>query len=134
MDKELLFEGKENTQAINLKEFTPEGAKLDIMVAGKINGKIAGQIMTTHNAIMKPDGTGSADVRSMIFSNGESIMVMGKAIGKMVDPTPIEKIEETLTFMTTSKKLAYLNTTKGWADASYNLATGEYIFKVYAVK
>jgi hypothetical protein len=134
MEKELLFEIKENTQAINLKEFTPEGAKLDIMVAGKVTGKVTGQIMTTHKALMKPDGTGSADVRSMIFSNGESIMVMGNANGKMVDPAPIEKIEENLTFMTMSKQLAYLNTTKGWADASYNLATGEYSAKVYALK
>ena len=69
--------------------------------------------MTTHNSLMKPDGTGSADVRSMIFSNGEAIMVMGKANGKMVDPAPIEKIEEDLTFMTASKNFAYLNTTKG---------------------
>ncbi len=134
MEKELLFEGKENTTAINLKEFSPEGAKLDIMVAGQVTGKVTGMIMTTHDALMKPDGTGNADVRSMIFSNGEAIMVMGKANGKMVDPTPIEKIEENLTFMTTSKRLAYLNTTKGWADASYNLATGEYTFKVYALK
>ena len=104
------------------------------MVSRKVNGKVTGQIITTHNAIMKADGTGSADVRSMIFSNGESIMVMGKANGKMVDPAPIEKIEENLTFMTTSKQHAYLNTTKGWADATYNLATGEYSFKVYAVK
>ena len=134
MDEELLFEGKEKTMAINLKEFSQEGAKLDIMVAGTVSGKVTGMIMTTHNALMKPDGTGSADVKSMIFSNGESIMVMGKANGKMVDPTPIEKIEENLTFMTMSKNLAYLNTTKGRADASYNMATGEYNFKVYAVK
>jgi len=134
MDKELLFEGKEKTQAVNLKEFGPEGAKLDIMVAGTVSGKVTGLIMTTHNSLMKPDGTASADVRSIIFSNGESIMVMGKANGKMVDPAPIEKIEENLTFMTMSKKLGYLNTTKGWADASYNIATGEYSFKVYAVK
>ena len=134
MEKELLFEIKENTQAINLKEFSPEGAKLDIMVAGTVSGKVTGMIMTTHNALMKPDGTGNADVKSMIFSNGEAIMVTGKANGKMVDPTPIEKIEENLTFMTASKNLAYLNTTKGWADATYNLATGEYSAKVYALK
>ena len=59
---------------------------------------------------------------------------MGKAIGKMIDPTPIEKIEENLTFMTASKQLAYLNTAKGWAEATYNIATGEYSFKVYTVK
>ncbi len=120
--------------AINLKEFTQEGAKLDIMVSGKVSGKVNGMIMTTHSSLMKPDGTGSADVKSMIFSNGEGIMVMGKANGKMVDPAPIEKIEETLTFMTASQKYAYLNTTKGWAEATYNMATGEYSFKVYALK
>ncbi len=134
MEKEMLFEAKENTMAINLKEFSPEGAKLDIMVSGKVSGKITGIIMTTHNSLMKPDGTGSADVRSMIFSNGEGIMVMGKANGKLVDPAPIEKIEEDLTFMTTSKNFGYLNTTKGKGDASYNMATGEYTLKVYAVK
>jgi hypothetical protein len=48
MEKELFFEIKENTQAINLKEFAPEGAKLDIMVAGKVTGKIKGQ---THRFI-----------------------------------------------------------------------------------
>ncbi len=134
MEKELLFEGKESTMAINLKEFTAEGAKLDIMVSGKVSGKVTGMIMTTHSSLMKPDGTGSADVKSMIFSEGEGIMVMGKANGKMVDPAPIEKIEENLTFMTMSKRFAYLNETKAVADATYNMATGEYVFKVYAVK
>ncbi len=52
----------------------------------------------------------------------------------MVDPAPIEKLEENVQFMTGSKNLAYLNTTKGWIDASYNIATGEYTFKVYAIK
>ncbi len=134
MEKELLFEGMEKTMAINLKEFTQEGAKLDIMVFGKVSGKVNGMIMTTHSSLMKPDGTGSADVKSMIFSDGEGIMIMGKATGKMIDPAPIEKIEENLTFMTASKKYAYLNATKGWADASYNMATGEYTFKVYSLK
>ena len=134
MEKELLFEGKENVQAINLKEFSPEGAKLDIMVAGKVSGKVTGMIMTTHNSLMKPDNTAEADVRSIIFSNGESIMMWGKAMGKMVDPAPIEKIEENVSFMTASKNFAYLNTTKGWIDASFNMAMGEYSFKVYAVK
>jgi hypothetical protein len=134
MEKELIFEGKEDTSSVNIKEFSQKGAMLDITLAGKISGKIEGLIMTTHNMLMKPDGTGEADSRSIIFSNGEAIMVMGKAIGKMIDPTPIEKIEENLTFMTASKQLAYLNTTKGWAEATDNIATGEYSFKVYTVK
>ena len=90
--------------------------------------------MSTHNILMKPGGTSDLDLKSIIFSNGEPIFVMGKAIGKLIDPTPIGKIEANLTFQTPSQKLAYLNTTKGWSEATYNMATGEYTFKVYAVK
>ena len=83
---------------------------------------------------MKPDATSEVDLRSIIFSNGEPIFVWGKVTGKIVDPTPIGKIEGNLTFQTPSQKLAYLNTIKGWSEALYNMATGEYTFKVYAVK
>ena len=83
---------------------------------------------------MKPGGTSDLDLKSIIFSNGEPIFVMGKASGKLIDPTPIGQIEANLTFQTPSQKLAYLNTTKGWSEATYNMATGEYTFKVYAVK
>ena len=134
MEKELLFEGKENISSVNIREFSPEGVRFDITAAGKVSGKVSGLIMTTHNALMKPDGTGEADARSMIFSNGEPIMVWGKVTGKMVDPTPIQKIEENLTFQTPSQRLVYLNTTKGLSEGLYNIATGEYNFKVYAVK
>ncbi len=134
MEKELLFEGKENATSVNIKEFSPEGIKLDITATGKVSGKVTGLVMTTHNVLMKPDGTGSGDARSVIFSNGESILMWGKITGKIVDPTPIQKIEENLNFMTSSKQLAYLNSIKGYADAVFNVGTGEYTFKVYAVK
>ena len=134
MEKELLFEGKENASSINIREFSPQGAGFDITAAGKVSGKVTGVIMTTHNILMKPDGAGEADVRSIIFSNGEPIFVMGKAMGKMVDPTPIQKIEEDLTFQTPSKRLAYLNTTKGRSEGLFNIGKGEYNFKVYMVK
>ena len=134
MEKELLFEGKENTTSVNIKEFSPEGARLDITVAGKVSGKVNGFILSTHNIFMKPGGVSDLDLRSIIFSNGEPIMIWGKAMGKMVDPTPIQKIEENLTFQTPSQKLAYLNTTKGRSEGLFNMGTGEYSFKVYAVK
>jgi hypothetical protein len=134
LEKELLFEGKENTSSVKITEFSPQGARLDITVAGKVSGKVAGQILSTHNILMKPGGTSELDLKSIVFSNGEPIFVSGKASGKIVDPTPIGKIEGTLTFQTPSQKLSYLNTIKGWSEALYNMATGEYTFKVYAVK
>jgi hypothetical protein len=134
MEKELLFEGKENTSSVTIKDFSPLGVRLDITVAGKVNGKLTGQILSTHNILMKPGGTSELDLKSIIFVSGEPVFVMGKATGKIVDPTPIGKIEGNLTFQTPSQKLAYLNKIKGWSEALYNMATGEYTFKVYAVK
>jgi len=134
MQKELLFEAKVNTSSINIREFSPHGARLDVTAAGKVSGKVTGLILTTHNALIKPDGTGEADIRYIIFTNGEPVFVWGKAAGRAVDPTPIYRIEESLTFQTPSQRLAYLNTTKGWLEGLYNFATGEYDFKAYAVK
>lgn len=131
---ELLFEGAERTSSVNLREFSTQGARLDVTLAGKVSGKISGLKMTTHNALMKPNGTVEADVRGLIFSNGEPIFVLGKATGKGVDPTPILRIEENLTFQTPSQRLAWLNTTKSWSEGLDNFGTGEFNYKVYAVK
>jgi hypothetical protein len=134
MERELLFEGKENTTSVNVKEFSPKGAVLGISLRGKISGKVEGFILSTHNILMKPDRTSEVEIRSIIFSNGEAVFASGKDTGVVVDPTPIGKIEGNLTFQTPSQRLAYLNTTTGWTEATYNIATGEYTFKVYTVK
>ena len=131
---ELLFEGKENTSSFRIKEFSPEGAKIEINLRGKISGKIEGLILSTHEILMKPDRTSEVGIRSIIFSKGEPIFAWGKDRGKIVDPTPTGKIEGKLTFQTPSQRLAHLNTTKGWTEALYNIATGEYTFKVYTQK
>ena len=134
MEKELLFEGKENTTSVNIREFSPKGASLDITLSGKISGKIEGLILSTHSILMKPDRTSDVEIKAIIFSDGEPIFVSGKDTGKVIDPTPIGKIEGNLTFQTPSQRLSCLNSTKGWSEAIYNIATGEYTFKVYMVK
>ncbi len=134
MEKELLFEGKENVTSVKVVEFAPQGVTLEISVAGKISGKVSGQIMSTHYILLKPGGVSELDLKSIVFSNGEPLLVMGKANGKLVDPAPIGKIEGPLTFQTPSQKMAFLNSVKGSTEALFNFATGEYTFKVYAVK
>ena len=84
MEKELLFEIKANTQSVNIKELNEKGSILDITLAGKVSGKTTGIIMTTHNMVMKADGSVEDDLRSMIFTNDGPIRVTGKAIGKLV--------------------------------------------------
>jgi hypothetical protein len=134
VEKELLFEGKENASSVNIKEFSEKGALLEITLGGKITGKTSGQILSTHTILMKMGGTSDVDIKSIVFSSGEPIFIVGKATGKLVDPTPIGKIEGTLTFQTPSQKLSYLNTVKGWSEATFNMATGEYNFKIYSSK
>ena len=115
-------------------DFAPEGAHLEISLQGKVTGKAEGLILSTHSILMKPDRTSEVGIKSIIFSEGEPVFAWGKDTGKIVDPTPIGKIEGNLTFQTPSQRLAYLNTTKGWTEALYNITTGEYTFKVYTSK
>ena len=90
--------------------------------------------MSTHNILLKPDGTSEVDIKSIVFSEGKPIFAYGNATGKVIDPTPIGKIDGNLTFQTPNPKLADLNTTKGQSEALYNLATGEYSFKIYVLR
>jgi hypothetical protein len=83
---------------------------------------------------MKLDRTSEVEIKSIIFTNGEPIFAWGKDTGEVIDPTPIGQIEGSLTFQTPSPRLSYLNSTKGWTEAQYNIATGEYTFKVYTIK
>jgi hypothetical protein len=92
MEKELLFKGKENTTSVNIKEFSPKGAVLDITLSGKIGGKVEGFILSTHSILMKPDRTSEVAIRAIISSKGEAIFAWGKDTGKVVDPMPIGKI------------------------------------------
>ena len=82
----------------------------------------------------KGDRTAEADMRSLIFSFGEPVFMWGKTTGKIVDPAPITQVRIDVAFRTASQRLSFLNATKGWVEGLSNLSTGEFTFKVYAVK
>jgi len=86
---------------------------------------------TMHDVLMKLDTTTEFSVKSIIFSNGEPVIVMGKGTGGVFDSNLNKKIEEDLVFQTPSPRLAYLNTTKGRSEGVFNLGTGVFSFKVY---
>ncbi len=56
--------------------------------------------MFTHNMFMKIGGTSEVEIKSITFREGKPIFAMGKANGKFIDPTPIGKIDGSLTFQT----------------------------------
>lgn len=49
------------------------------------------------------------------------------------NPTVV-RFEGEVSFQTASKKLAWLNTTKGWVEGTNDMSTGEATGKVYAKK
>jgi hypothetical protein len=132
LEKELLFEGKENATSVKIVDFSLLGVQLEITLAGRISGKIEGQILSTHYILMRPDGTSEFDLKSVILGNGEPILVKGRATGKAADQAQIEKSRADLTFQTLNPKMAYLNAAYAWSEATYNRASGEYTFKVYS--
>ncbi len=55
-------------------------------------------------------------------------MVFGKGTGKM------ERFQGEYTYMTNSKSLGWLNSTKAWAEGTSNMRSNEANIKVYALK
>jgi len=102
-------------------ERAPLGGGVRRDASALVSGMVAGFIMSSHSILMKPSGTSTLDLRSIIFSNDEPIFVSGEADGKLVDSTPIGKIDGNLTFQIHSPRLGFLNTTKGWSEAAYNM-------------
>ncbi|MCW3999143.1 MAG: hypothetical protein NWE93_02765 [Candidatus Bathyarchaeota archaeon] len=140
LERNLLFEGVETASSVKVVDFAlrgvqfSQGIQLEITLSGKTSGKIVGQTFSTHYMLMKPDGNVGFDVKSVIFGDGEPIMVKGRADGKIVDSAPTIKVEADLTFQTLSPKMAYLAATHGRLEATYNMASGEYAFKVYSAE
>ncbi len=85
MEKDILFEGKEKATSVYIKEFSPQGARLDITASGTVAGKVTGFIMTTHNALMKPGGTGSRSSVNRLQQRGVNLH-MGKSYGQSHRP------------------------------------------------
>ncbi len=132
---ELLFDVKEKVTSVTLREFTAQGARIDFNLEGQVSGRLNGLRMSTHNVLLKADGTAEGDSRTLLFTkDGEPVFLIGKVKARLIDPTPKTSVEEELSFQTPSQKLAWLNTTKGWSEGTHNFATGEFNAKVYTQK
>ncbi len=131
---DLVAELNEKTTSVTIRELTPEGARADYNFQGEVKGRYNALHMDTVTALLKPDGTSEYDVRGIeSTSDGDVIFVRGKGRGSQRDPNTVA-IEGDVNFQTTSKKLAWLNTTKGKLEGTFSVATGEFKGKVYARK
>ena len=126
---ELWFEVKEKATSRVIKEFSDAGAKFQYNAEGEVTGKYSGKHIETVDIVLKRDGTNEFEWRAIEFTKeGDTVMFWGKGTGKQGG------FQGEISYMTGSKKLAWLNSAKGWAEGTANLMTNETVFKVYSLK
>jgi hypothetical protein len=115
---ELIGELSAKTTSVAVKEFTPQGVRIEQDQQGMISGKYTAQHIETAHILLSQDGSGAADGLAMEFTpEGDFILVRGRARG-----TPIGggkfRIEAEVTYQTASQRLAWLNNTKARAEGT----------------
>jgi hypothetical protein len=131
---ELIGELRGKTVTTTVKAISPFGVNLSTNGTGQFTGKYAAAQTETIDVSLNRDGTIQYEVNALQNTmDGDFVVLTSRGQGKSTGPTTVA-LEGEVVFMTQSAKLAWLNTTKGWAEGSLNNATGEYQAKFYAQK
>ena len=134
MTDELLYEARERTTTATVREFTPEGARVSYNMQGEAKGKYNATRIESVDVLLRPDGTAEFEGRIIeMTTDGETILIPLKGTGKMVSPTEMQ-VQGTESFMTGSKKYAWLNTARGRFEGALNPLTGEVVVKGFTSK
>ncbi len=117
-----------------VRDISETGIKLEQNSTSQAKGKINGQGMSTVSVALKTDGSSEWQLKGIMNTKeGDFLAVWGSGTGKATGPTTASWTGE-VHFMSTSPKLAWLNTAKGWVEGSGDQAKGESWGKVYEQK
>ncbi len=134
MSEEFVYEVREKTTSVTVEAFTPEGVRLAYNMQGLVKGQYDAERLESANTLFRPDGSGDLEIRIMDrTAEGEIILIPGKGTVQMVSPTTVH-VQGANTFMTTSKKLAWLNPAKGRFEGTFEMSTGEAVVKCFATR
>ena len=130
---ELIGELRGKTVTTTVKAISPFGVSISSNGTGQFTGKYAAAQTETIDVSLNRDGTVQYEVKAIQNTiEGDFVVMTSVGHGKSTGTTVA--LEGEVVFMTQSTKLAWLNTTKCWAEGSVNNATGEYQAKFYAQK
>jgi len=109
---ELIVELKSKNTTTTIKDFTPAGVRLEFNAEGEVKGSFNAAHMETVSVLAKSDGTNEWEAKVIeMTKDGDMVIAMSKGTGRQESPT-VGRFEGDVTFQTSSKKLAWLNTTK----------------------
>jgi len=133
--RDLIGEEKGKRTTVTIKEFSPQGVRTEGNYEGVLHGKYNARTNGTNLVLRRPDGGFEGEFREIQRTkDGDVILVTGKHTGRIVGSGSNVAAEAEVTFQISSKKLAWLNSTKGLAEVKLSLDAGTYTGKFYAVK
>jgi hypothetical protein len=129
---EVIVELREKDTTTTIKDITPAGVRLELNLKGEVKGKFNAAHLETPSVLLKPDGTREWEAKAIeVTRDGDQVIVTMKGTARQGTPTVV-RFEGEASFQTASKKLAWLNTMKGWVEGTNDISTGEATGKVYA--
>ena len=130
-EEELLLELKSKNTTRSIKDFAPEGIRLDSNLEGEATGVYDATFYATITMLVRPDRTIDYEARQIdTTSDGDTVLVYYKGSSIIESPTRNRFVGET-TFQTASEKLAWLNGVKAHHEGEYDPVAGENDFRVY---
>jgi len=130
-DEELLLELTSKNTTRSIKDFSPEGIRLESNLEGEAKGVYDATFYATITMPVKPDRTIDYEVRQIHTTiDGDTVLVYYKGRSVIESPTHNKFVGET-TFQTSSTKLAWLNGMEARHEGEYNPVAGENDFRVY---
>jgi len=129
--EELLLELKSKNTTRSIKDFSPEGIRLEPNLEGEAKGVYNATFYATITMLVKPDRTIDYEARQIhTTSDGDTVLVYYKGNSIIESPTHNKFVGET-TFQTASKALAWLNGMTARHEGEYDPVAGENDFRVY---
>jgi hypothetical protein len=132
---ELIGEAHGKSVTTTIRDISPLGVSISSNGTGQFTGKYAASQMETVNVSMNTDGISSVfDTKTIQNTlDGDFVVISSRGVGKSTGPATVA-FEGEAVFMTQSKKLAWLNTSKCWIEGTANNVTREFQAKFYTQK
>ena len=133
---ELLSEVRGHVTSMKIHPFesSGQGVKSEANITAEHSGRLSGREVGTSYALLAPDGTVTVTGYSILSTSaGETVLIEDQGMSVPLGPGR-RRVRTTVTFRTTSERLAWLNTTVGAFEAEADLSTMEIVGKNYEWK
>jgi len=131
---ELVLETHSKISGITILDILQDGIKMQINGNGQSKGKYNSNDISTTTVVNKSDGTSTWESKGMQNTHdGEMLVIWGSGNGHPTGPMS-SAWEGEMHIMTNSPKLAWMNSTKFWAEGAGDMSKGESHAKIYQVK